>query len=159
MPVDPGAPQKPAPEAGGVGAGNPDLALRPQQAPHLGQHHHRVPGVLQDVGQNYHVVGLLGTELLQRRRVHPKTPLAGQGRGRLVQLQAFHLKAVVGIKAQAPPLVAPHVQQPACAPASMETHIPVPFQPETIQAGSQKALPEALVGAVWFYPGVIEPLV
>jgi len=159
MPVDPGAPEHAAPETGGVGAGNPDLALRPQQRPHLGQHLHRIPGMLQDVGQDHHVKRLLGTKLPQRRGVHPETPLAGQGCGGLVHLQAFHLKTVVGVQAQAPPLIAPHVQQPPGPLASMETHIPVPLQPEAIQAGREEALPEAPVSAVRAYPGVIEPLV
>ena len=81
MPVDPGAPKNPAPEAGGVGAGNPDLAPRAQQAANFGQHQPRVPGVLQDIGQDHHVIGLLRPELSQPGGVHRKTPLAGHRRG------------------------------------------------------------------------------
>ena len=159
MPVDPTPPEDPAPEALGIGAGNPDLAPGPQQAAHLGQHGHRVRGVLQNIAQDHHLIRRHRLKLLQGPGVHRKTPLPGQGRGRLVDLQTFRLKAVGGIEAQAPALVAAQVQQPAPAPRQVKRDIPVPLQPEAIHARGQKPLPPGLVSAARLHPGVIKSLV
>ena len=39
-------------------------------------------------------------------------PAPGHGDGQLIDFQTFHQKAIVGVQAQSPTLVAPHIEQP-----------------------------------------------